>query len=515
MSNSIGFVCHRGCAVVECVLPPWAVPQLPKALPTKNKTMYQHMFHFFDLRENPFHVSPDPRFFFSTPRHNRTLAELSFGINTQQGFIVLEGEAGTGKTILLHHLLNSLRDRQQSSCYIFQSQLKPLELFESVLRDFGVPFNSRRKSDLLAALNQWLVGRHALGDSPVLIIDEAQSISLRTLDRLRMLLNLEMPGKKLLQVVLAGQPELEVKLRRPELRHLNQRVMFRSCLEPLSSKETAAYVKYRLEKGGAKDTEVFPDNTLEAVHAYAQGIPRVVNLLCEHALIDAFGIRQKVVVPDMIHRVAAVFDLTSQPVAGDLERVPLSPVIQSIPVRAEGKAKNTLPSITPQEIDGKARTGGSQFIQETCVEMRAKPEGPEKEAISLAAAAVAAGAIRETREPPALSNLTIAAPAMKIPIGGAPKRAVLKGPPIRWRRPTIGDRFMGYWRGVEQSFVRDCKRLLQTHSHAKTELSSSTPVGSGPQRNILLPIASWLKRPMAATRHGKNRASQTATAKLR
>jgi general secretion pathway protein A len=478
--------------------------------------MYEHMFHFFDLRENPFHVSPDPRFYFSTPGHNRTLAELSIGVNTQQGLVVLKGEAGTGKTILLHHFLNSLRDRQQSSCYIFQSQLKPLELFESILRDFGVPFNSRRKSDLLAALHQWLVRRHALGDSPVLIIDEAQSISLRTLDRLRMLLNLEVPGKKLLQVVLAGQPELEEKLRRPELRRLNQRIMFRCCLGPLSRAETAAYVKYRLEKGGAKVDEVFPDDTLEAVHAYAQGIPRVVNLLCEHALLEAFGNRQKVVDPDMISRVAAIFDLTWQPAAYRQEWAPLPPVIESVPVRAEEKAKRTPPRTAPPEIDVNARTDGWQFNQDTYVEMQAKSEGPEKEAISLAAAAVAAaGTVRETRKPLAPSNPTMATPAMKITMQEAPKRAVLKGPPVRLKPPSLGDRFVVYWRGVEQSFVRDCKRLLQTHSQAKTELSSSTAGGSRPPRNILLPIATWLKRPMAVTRHGKNRASQTATAKLR
>jgi type II secretory pathway predicted ATPase ExeA len=477
--------------------------------------MYEDMYHFFDLRENPFHVSPDPRFFFSTQGHSRTLAELNIGINTQQGFVVLKGEAGTGKTILLHHFLSSLRDRQQSSCYIFQSQLKPLELFESILRDFGVPFNSRRKSDLLAALHQWLVRRHALGDSPVLIIDEAQSISLRTLDRLRMLLNLEEPGKKLLQVVLAGQPELEEKLRRPELRHLNQRIMFRCCLGPLSSEETAAYVKYRLEKGGAKVAEVFPDDTLEAVHAYAQGIPRVVNLLCEHALLEAFGNRQKVVVPDMISRVAAIFDLTSQHAANQQEWAPLPPVIESIPFRAEGKAKRTLPTTAPPEIDVYARTDGPPVNQETCVEMQVKSEEPEKEAISLAAAAGAAGTVRETRKPLAPSKPSIATPAIKITMQEAPKRAVLKGPPIRRRPTSLGGRFVGYWRGVEQSFVRDCKRLLQTHSPAKTELSPSTPVGSHPQRNILLPIASWLKGPMAATRHGKNRARQTATAKLR
>ena len=196
--------------------------------------MYEHVFHFFGLRENPFHVSPDPRFFFPTCAHDSALTQLKMGVDTRQGFIVLIGEAGTGKTILLHRFLNWLQSREKSSCYIFQSQLKPLELFESILHDFGVRYESRRKGDLLAALKQWLVRRHAMGDSPVLVIDEAQAISLRTLDRLRMLLNLEIPGNKLLQLVLAGQPELEEKLHRPELRQLHQRIMFRCTLVPLS-----------------------------------------------------------------------------------------------------------------------------------------------------------------------------------------------------------------------------------------------------------------------------------------
>jgi hypothetical protein len=213
----------------------------------------------------------------------------------------------------------------------------------------------------------------------------------------------------------------------------------------------------------------------------------------------------------MISRVAAIFDLTSQP-ADRQERASFPPVIESVPIRAAEKEKRTLPK---QEIDLNARTGWSQFNQETRVETQARSEEPEKEAISFAAAAVAAGTVRGTSKPLAPSNLTIATPAMKLTMQEAPKRAALKGPPIRWRPPSLGDRLVGYWRGVEQSFVRDCKRLLQNHWQAKTIFRSSTPVGSRPQRNILLPIASWLKQPMAANRHGKNRASQTATAKLR
>ncbi len=339
--------------------------------------MYEHVFHFFGLRENPFHVSPDPRFFFSTCAHGSALTQLKMGVDTRQGFILLIGEAGTGKTILLHHFLNWLRSRQQSSCYIFQSQLKPLELFESILHDFGVHCDSRRKGDLLAALNQWLVRRHAMGDSPVLIIDEAQAISLRTLDRLRMLLNLETPGRKLLQMVLAGQPQLEEKLHRPELRQLHQRIMFRCTLPPLSLQETTEYVKSRLANGGAKDTKMFPDESLEALHMYAQGIPRVVNLLCEHALLVANEEKQNVITSDVISRVAATFELTPQPSLpreqkvsppfGRLDPVRIkektTPIVPENAVLAEQNAEVKRSPLVASNVQGKKRTLAQNLTQ--------------------------------------------------------------------------------------------------------------------------------------------------------
>jgi len=364
--------------------------------------MYEHVFHFFGLRENPFHVSPDPRFFFSTCAHASALTQLKMGVDTRQGFILLVGEAGTGKTILLHHFLNWLRSRQQSSCYIFQSQLKPLELFESILHDFGVHCDSRRKGDLLAALNKWLVRRHAMGDSPVLIIDEAQAISLRTLDRLRMLLNLETPGRKLLQMVLAGQPQLEEKLRRPELRQLHQRIMFRCTLPPLSLEETTEYVKSRLANGGAKDTKLFPGASLEALHMYAQGIPRVVNLLCEHALLLAHAEKRNVITSDMISRVATTFDLTSQQ-ALPREQEVLPRFKRFDRLRIDEKATSIVPEIAvladqkieEKTIEEKKKLRGAINVQEKHPEVSPKPDITlmAQEQVLHASAAVGASAI--------------------------------------------------------------------------------------------------------------------------
>jgi len=494
--------------------------------------MYEHVFHFFGLRENPFHVSPDPRFFFSTCAHASALTQLKMGVDTRQGFILLIGEAGTGKTILIHHFLNWLRSRQQSSCYIFQSQLNPLELFESILHDFGVRYESRRKGDLLAALKQWLLLRHAMGDSPVLIIDEAQAISLRTLDRLRMLLNLEIPGSKLLQIVLAGQPELEAKLHRPELRQLHQRIMFRCTLLPLSLEETVEYVKSRLANCGAEDSKPFPDESMEAIHMYAQGIPRVVNLLCEHALLVANAEKQNVITSDVISRVAATFELTPQPSLpreqkvsppfGRLDPVRIeektTPIVPEIAVLAEQKAEVKRTPLVARNVQGKKKDVGpksdSTLIDEGPILNVTAPAG--KSSIVRAPKNQVASSPIVARKAPALQDRQVrpkAGPVLRVqePIvnvdtatGPAalirtPENHVPCSPIIAEETPSLPDqkasqptdskklattrkcpswsgRFLYYCSEVEQSFVRDWKQFLRTYTQAKKASGPGSPV---------------------------------------
>ena len=271
------------------------------------------MFRSFGLKENPFHVSPDPRFLFSGQSYEAALAELMFGIEAHRGLLVLTGEAGTGKTTLMRHFLQWLKSRQFSSSYIFHSHLDPAELFEFILRDFDVPVESTKKSDLLATLHRWLHARQAEGDSPVIVIDEAQALSLRTLSELNLLLNLENIRGKLVQIVLAGQPELEEKLRRPESRALRQRIMVRCRLPLLSLEETQEYIASRLRGAGGSGAQTFPAETVETIYSYARGIPRVVNLLCEQALIGAYADRSATVSPGNVRRVAAEFDLVGEP----------------------------------------------------------------------------------------------------------------------------------------------------------------------------------------------------------
>lgn len=277
--------------------------------------MYEQFFNFLGLREDPFHVSPDPRFFYTTPSHEAALAELLYGIETRKGFMVLTGEAGTGKTSLLKQILDWLRGRRRSTAYIFHTHVEPIGLLKLILCDFGVPCQSRSKSELISTLHRWLLQRHAAGDLPVLVLDEAQALPMQTLDELRLLLNLETPRGKLLQIILSGQPELEETLRLPELRQLRQRIVFHSRLDLLSPKETAAYISRRLAVAGCPDSLLFPDEVVQGIYASSRGIPRVVNLLCEHALISAYAERQHVVSPEMVHRVAADFDLVEKPLA--------------------------------------------------------------------------------------------------------------------------------------------------------------------------------------------------------
>src|ERR1700757_52645 len=221
------------------------------------RPMYEEFFSQFGLQRNPFHASSDPQFFFSTAANDAALAQLVFGIESRQGIVLLTGEPGTGKTTLLHCLLNWLRSHSYSSSYVFHSLLSSAGLLEMILRDFGISCASRAKSGLLAALEEWLLRRHKSGDCPVIVIDEAQALSTRALEELRMLLNLEIPGAKLVQIVLAGQPALEEKLRRPGLEQLRRRIMFHCKLPVLTPEETAGYIASRLARAGAPKSELF------------------------------------------------------------------------------------------------------------------------------------------------------------------------------------------------------------------------------------------------------------------
>lgn len=264
---------------------------------------------FFGLRASPFSVNPDPRFLFLTRHTREALACLSYGIQTHKGFVLLTGEVGTGKTTLLNKLLEWLRTQHVASAYVFNPRLDVIEFLEYILADFGIPCETRNKGQILLRLNHWLLDRYRVGETAALIVDEAQNLSSEMLEEIRLLTNLETSTDKLLQIVLCGQPELEDKLREPRHRQLRQRITLRSRTHPLTAEETAAYIMQRLRLVGSSDPSLFPPEALDAIGKYGQGIPRVINLICEHALIAAYAEQKKSITAEMVEEVAQEFEL--------------------------------------------------------------------------------------------------------------------------------------------------------------------------------------------------------------
>jgi general secretion pathway protein A len=264
---------------------------------------------FFGLKANPFNVNPDPRYLFLTRHTEEALACLTYGIQSRKGFVLLTGEVGTGKTTLINKLLEWLRLQQVSTAFIFNSRLNVTQFLDFTMADFGIACESHLKSQILMRLNNWLLDRYRAGETAVLIIDEAQNLSDEVLEEIRMLTNLETFTEKLLQIVLVGQPELEEKLRQPHLRQLRQRVTLRAKTHPLTIEETQAYVVQRLRIAGSDGREIFQPASIDLVHRFSGGIPRLINLLCEHALVSAFVDQQKTVVQAVIEAVARDFDM--------------------------------------------------------------------------------------------------------------------------------------------------------------------------------------------------------------
>lgn len=234
---------------------------------------------FFGLKANPFNVNPDPRFLFVTQHTREALACLAYGVQNRKGFMLLTGEVGTGKTTLLNKLLEWLRTQRVSSAFLFNPRLEVMEFFEFMFADFGIPYRSKDKGQCLLNLNQWLLERYRAREAAVLIVDEAQNLSADMLEEIRLLTNLETSTEKLLQIVLSGQPELEQKLKLPELRQLRQRITLRSRTHALTLDETSAYIDQRLKIAGADGTAIFTHEATEIVFKYSKGIPRVINLL--------------------------------------------------------------------------------------------------------------------------------------------------------------------------------------------------------------------------------------------
>jgi general secretion pathway protein A len=266
----------------------------------------------FGLSQAPFNITPDPSFLYLSASHREGLAQLSYGIKARKGFVVLTGEVGTGKTTLIHALLNDLSGSAQTAL-IFSTIVSPGDLLRSVCEEFGLVEPKRPLGeihDYLVSLNEFLLESYRKGENCVLIIDEAQNLSAEVLESIRLLSNFETSKDKLLQILLVGQPELAVRLNSPDLRQLKQRVMLRHHLRALLLQECCEYVSNRLKVAGAERT-IFTPNALEGIYSYSAGIPRVVNVLCDNALLTGYALGRKEVDVGIIREVAEELSLTT------------------------------------------------------------------------------------------------------------------------------------------------------------------------------------------------------------
>jgi general secretion pathway protein A len=243
---------------------------------------------FYDIREKPFNLTPDPRFVFLSKHHKETFAHLLYGINNRVGFIALTGEVGSGKTTVLRALLSQLDADHHRTALIFNPCLSPTELLQNINREFGILADTSNNSSLLEALNQFLLQQNAADRTVVLVIDEAQNLEAPVLEQIRLISNLETDREKLIQIVLSGQPELAEILARNEMRQLSQRITVRYHLRPMDFQDTGHYINHRLEVAGGRGEIIFSRRALKRIYRYSRGLPRLINVASDRALLAGY-----------------------------------------------------------------------------------------------------------------------------------------------------------------------------------------------------------------------------------
>ncbi|MDX2111791.1 MAG: AAA family ATPase [Verrucomicrobiota bacterium] len=243
---------------------------------------------YYGLREMPFNITPDPRFLFLSPKHQEALQHLRYGIQEKKGFMVLTGEVGCGKTLLCRKLMDEMNHDRYATALILNPRLNEFELVQVILSELGEGDVKGTMSELLARLNRRLLELIQQGKDIVLIIDESQNLEVQTMEHLRLLSNLETDKQKLLQIILIGQPELKDKLERKDLRQLLQRVLVFYELEPLDLQETTLYIQHRLTMAGSAGRPRFSRNACKKIFSTSLGIPRVINNLCDKAVLAAY-----------------------------------------------------------------------------------------------------------------------------------------------------------------------------------------------------------------------------------
>jgi general secretion pathway protein A len=267
--------------------------------------MYQE---YYGLHRSPFETTPDPAFLYLGETHQEGLATLVYAVRARKGFVLLTGEVGTGKTTLVHSLLSRLH-AATASAFVFNPRLDPVDFFRVMFDEYGIGDACRTKADYLLVLNRFLIERLKHDRSTLLIVDEAQNLSSEMLEEIRLLSNLETPTSKLLQIMLVGQPELKAMLARPELRQLRQRIVMRHELRPFSANETADYVEERLRLAGHTGKGIFKRSALRRIHEVSGGLPRLVNIVCDAALLVGYSRERSVLGGDVIVEVARDLEL--------------------------------------------------------------------------------------------------------------------------------------------------------------------------------------------------------------
>ena len=260
---------------------------------------------FFGFTQNPFNMSPDPSFLFRSWQHEEALANLIYGVQSRKGFIVLTGEVGTGKTTMLECLRDFLNAQQIAFASLFNSRLSVEQFFELLSYDLELRCDRHSKTEVLLALNNMLLERASVGRTTVLIVDEAHNLDWDVLEEIRLLGNLENRRGKLLQIIIAGQPELDRKLEAPEFRQLKQRVALRCLLRGFDLADSVAYMNSRMARAGLKEQAIFSGPLMEEIQFRSQGIPRLINAVCDNLLLTCFAMETKVATMEMLDEISA------------------------------------------------------------------------------------------------------------------------------------------------------------------------------------------------------------------
>ncbi|MFC1666675.1 XrtA/PEP-CTERM system-associated ATPase [Candidatus Omnitrophota bacterium] len=258
---------------------------------------------FYKLTEKPFSVTSDPNFLYLSKKHREAISHMRYGIEQRMGFLEISGEIGAGKTTICKAFLNTL-DEHTKTAFILNSNLSEIQLLQAIVEDFGISLRNKNKITMLNELNKFLLEQLRQDNNVALIIDEAQNLKPSLLEQIRLLSNLETEKEKLLQIVLVGQPELREKLASKELAQLRQRIAIRYHIRPLDREELEGYVSHRLNVAGANNRNLFAKDALDEVFRFSRGIPRLINIICDKALLAGYIEEKKTINSAMIRRCA-------------------------------------------------------------------------------------------------------------------------------------------------------------------------------------------------------------------